>query len=145
MNGAYKKEKQELLRKADLLDREAETRLLSQQELDLKQCIKDRLVLLLREEEIKWFQRAKTKDLLEGDSNTKYFQMIANGKRRKTRILRLEQEDGVIEGEENLKKYITKYYKQLFGKTKESKISLEETEVADIPQVSEEENKVSDR
>ena len=142
MNGAYKKEKQELLRKADLLDREAETRLLSQQELDLKQCIKDRLVLLLREEEIKWFQRAKTKDLLEGDSNTKYFQMIANGKRRKTRILRLEQEDGVIEGEENLKKYITKYYKQLFGKTKKSKISLEETEVADIPQVSEEENKM---
>jgi len=142
MNGAYKKEKQELLRKADLLDREAETRLLSQQELDLKQCIKDRLVLLLIEEEIKWFQRAKTKDLLEGDSNTKYFQMIANGKRRKSRILRLEQEDGVIEGEENLKKYITKYYKQLFGKAKKSKISLEETEVADIPQVSEEENKM---
>ncbi|RLN07182.1 hypothetical protein C2845_PM11G15670 [Panicum miliaceum] len=42
MNGAYKKEKQELTRKADLLDKEAETRLLSQQELDLKQCIKDR-------------------------------------------------------------------------------------------------------
>jgi hypothetical protein len=37
MNAAYKKEKQELLRKADELDKVAETRLLSQQELDLKQ------------------------------------------------------------------------------------------------------------
>jgi len=53
---------------------------------------------LLREEEIKWFQRAKTKDLLEGDNNTKYFHMVANGKRRKTRIFQLEQEGGVIEG-----------------------------------------------
>jgi hypothetical protein len=60
MNGAYKKEKQELLRKADELDKKAKTALLSQHELDLKQCIKDRLAQLLREEEIKWFQGAKT-------------------------------------------------------------------------------------
>jgi hypothetical protein len=59
---------------------------------------------LLWEEELKWFQRAKTTNLLEGDNNTKYFQMIANGKRRKTRIFRLEQEEGVVEGEEILKR-----------------------------------------
>jgi hypothetical protein len=35
---------------------------------------------MLREEEIKWYQRAKTKGLLEGDSNTKYFNLVANGK-----------------------------------------------------------------
>jgi hypothetical protein len=29
----------------------------------------------------------------------------------------LGQEEGVIEGEENLKKYITDYYKGLFGRT----------------------------
>jgi hypothetical protein len=68
-----KKEKQELISRADLLDKEAESRLLNQQELDLKQWIKDRLAVLLREVEIKWFQRAKTKELLEGDNNTKYF------------------------------------------------------------------------
>jgi hypothetical protein len=38
---------------------------------------------MLREEEIKWYQRAKVKELLEGDSNTKYFQLIANWKHRK--------------------------------------------------------------
>jgi len=91
MNGAYKKEKHKLTSKANWLDKEAENRLLSQQELDLKQCIKDRLAHLLREVEIKWFQMAKTRYLLEGDNNTKYFQMVANGKRRKTRILRFRK------------------------------------------------------
>ena len=110
--------------------------------MDLKQCIKDRLALLLREEEIKWLQRAKTKELLEGDNNTKYFQLVANGKRRKTRILRLEQEEGVIEGEENLKSYITNYYRKLFDKSKQSNFLLEETLISDILQVSEEENNV---
>jgi hypothetical protein len=39
---------------------------------------------MLREEEIKWYQRVKVKELLECDSNTKYFQLIASGKHRKT-------------------------------------------------------------
>jgi hypothetical protein len=95
MNGAYKKEKQELLRMAEELDKKAESQLLSQREWDLKQSIHERLNQLLREEELKWFQRAKTTSILEGDNNTKYFQMIANGKRWKTRIFRLEQEEGV--------------------------------------------------
>jgi hypothetical protein len=41
--------------------------------------------------------------------------MIADGKRRKTRIFRLEQEEGIVEGEEQLNNFITKYYKNLFG------------------------------
>jgi mannosylglycoprotein endo-beta-mannosidase len=86
MNGAYKKEKQELLRKAEELDKKAESQLLSQQDWDLKQCVHERLTQLLREEEVKWFQRAKTTRILKGDSNTKYFHMVANGRRRKTRI-----------------------------------------------------------
>lgn len=65
------------------LKEEAETRLLSQQELDLKQCLKDRLAHLLREEEIKWFQRAKTRELLEGIttlSTFRWWQMETEGK-----------------------------------------------------------------
>jgi putative IMPACT (imprinted ancient) family translation regulator len=60
MNGAYKKEKQELLRKAEELDKKAESQLLSQCEWDLKQSIHEKITQLLREEEVKWFQRAKT-------------------------------------------------------------------------------------
>jgi hypothetical protein len=32
----------------------------------------------LREEEVKWFQRAKSNDMLQGDAHTKYFQLIAS-------------------------------------------------------------------
>jgi hypothetical protein len=135
MNGAYKKEKHELLRMAEELDKKAESQLLSQREWDSKQSIHERLNQLLREEELKWFQRAKTTSILEGDNNTKYFQMIANGKRRKTRIFRLEQEEGVVEGEEILKDYITKYYKDLFGASREDGLTLNESMVEDIPQL----------
>jgi len=86
VNGNFRREKEELFRLAEELDIKAESQILSQQELDLKQSVNERITQFLREEEIKWFQRAKTKDMLEGDNNTKYFHMMANGKRRKTRI-----------------------------------------------------------
>jgi hypothetical protein len=34
-----------------------------------------------------WFQRAKTAKMLQGGNNTKYFQLVANGKRRKQGFL----------------------------------------------------------
>jgi hypothetical protein len=40
---------------------------------------------------------------------------VANGRHRKTKIIQLEQEEGTIVGDENLKDYITAYYKLLFG------------------------------
>jgi hypothetical protein len=46
-----------------------------------------KLAKLLREEEIKFYDKAKVIDVLLGDNNTKYFQMVANGKHRKKRIL----------------------------------------------------------
>jgi hypothetical protein len=58
--------------------------MLTPQELDVKQCLNMRLMQLLREEEIKWFQKSKTNNLLQGDSNTKYFYLVTNGKRRKS-------------------------------------------------------------
>jgi hypothetical protein len=123
------------LRKAEELDKIAESQLLSQREWDLKQSIHERLNQLLREEEIKWFQRAKTTNILEGDNNMRYFHMIANGKRRKTRVFWLEQEEGVIEGEKALKDYITKYYKDLFGTSHENGLTLNESMVEGIPQL----------
>jgi hypothetical protein len=57
--------------------------------------------------------RAKTKGLLEGDSNTKYFHLVANGKHKKTRIYRLMNGDNVITEDIDLKNIshrITKLY-----------------------------------
>lgn len=94
---------------------------------------------MLREEEIKWYQRAKTKGLLEGDGNTKYFQLVTNGKHRKTRIYKLLDGEQTISGDDELKKHITSYYKTLFGSATVSNIQLDEGRIDDIPQNSEDE------
>ena len=52
----------------------------------------------------------KVSNILLGDNNTKFFHHIANGKHRKKWIFSLDQDDGRIEGQEDLKAYITNFY-----------------------------------
>jgi len=115
---------------------------LSDQEINYKHYLKERLVLLLREEEIKWYERAKVKTLLEGDDNTRFFHLVANGKHRKQHIYKLENDQGVVIGDDQLKSHITQFYKNLFGTPDMSEITLMENQILDIPQVSQEENDV---
>jgi hypothetical protein len=118
MNGVHKKEKTELIEKIEQLDKKAETTMLLQHEVDMKRCLKKRLLQLLREEEIKWYQRSKSDKILMGDNNTKYVHLLANGKHRETHIFQLEDDDRIIKGDEQLEAYITQYYKRLFSPTK---------------------------
>jgi hypothetical protein len=99
-----------------------------------------RLAQLLREEEIKWYQRAKVKELLEGDSNTKYFHMVANGKHRKNRIFQMHNSDRMLYEDRELKSHITRYYKDLFGPPERSSFTLDEDLRDDIIQVTQAEN-----
>jgi mannosylglycoprotein endo-beta-mannosidase len=71
---------------------------LTTHEIELKSQYKAKLVGLLREEELKWYQRSKSQFLLEGDSNTRYFHSVANGRHRKKLIHSLVQDEGLIEG-----------------------------------------------
>jgi hypothetical protein len=61
--------------------------------------------------------------LLEGDDNTIFFHLVANGKHRKHHIYQLENDQGVIIGDEQLKSHITQYYKNLFGILEDSYLS----------------------
>jgi hypothetical protein len=98
------------------------------------------LAELLREEELKWYQRAKTKGLLHGDSNIKYFHLVASGKYRKSRIYHLRIGDQIIEGDAQLKDHITYYYKGLFGPPEASGVSLDLSIINDILEVPPDEN-----
>ena len=129
-----------MLNKLDELDKKAENSLLDESELNLKHVLNERLAEILREEELKWYQRSKVKHLLEGDANTKYYHLLANGRHRKTHIFQLEDGHTVIDGDAPLKQHITNYYKSLFGSPENSFIELDEHYVHDIPQVSELEN-----
>ena len=133
-------EKERLLGIIDSLDIKAETLPLSDNERNILKLANDSLNKLRRDEETKWAQRAKVKYIQEGGNNTKYFHLIANGKHRKKKIFQLEQEEGTIVGDDNLKVYITNYYKKLFGAPDPSNVSLMEDRKDDIPQLSREEN-----
>jgi hypothetical protein len=65
-------------------------------EIELKSQYNLMLAGLLREEELKWYQRSKAHFLLEEDSNTTYFHSVVNGRHRKKLIHSLVQEEGLI-------------------------------------------------
>jgi hypothetical protein len=52
----------------------------------------------------------------------------------------LVHDEGTIEDHEQLKSYITNYYKILFGELEEGGFSMDESRIDDISQVSDEEN-----
>jgi mannosylglycoprotein endo-beta-mannosidase len=86
--------------------------------------------------------RDKVKTLLEGDANTRFFHLVANGKHRKQHVFKLENDQGVVVGDDCLKSHITNNYKNLFGTPGASGTSLMEDQILDIPQVTQEENDI---
>jgi len=76
----YKTQKENLQSIVTNLDTQAENRTLTDEERNQLESARDDLMKLLREEEIKYYQRAKVTDVLLGDNNTRYFLMVANGK-----------------------------------------------------------------
>ena len=99
-HGIYKAKKEILLLLIQSLDLKAESTILDTSELEAKVEAELRLKDLLREEELKWALRAKVRKIVQGDDNTQFFHMIANGKHCKKRIFQLEQEEGTIVGQE---------------------------------------------
>ena len=119
----------------DTLDKIAEVRPLSATEIEQKSHLNEQIARLLREEEIKWYQRCKSDSIVQGDDNMKYFQMLANGRHRKKRIFSFDQDKGRIEVDAPLKNVITKYYKELFVPSPQTPFALDESITHDIPQV----------
>ena len=83
LSGVYKVEKERLLSLMQALDVKVECTILDPTELHVKLAAGRRLEELLREEELKWELRAKVRKVVQGDANTQFFHMIANGKHRK--------------------------------------------------------------
>ena len=120
----------------------AESILLNISERDIKNEAEKKLQALMREEEMKWALRAKVSKIVQGDDNTQFFHMIANGKHRKKKTIQLEQDEGTIVGHENLKLYISNFYQKLFGAPEENFVSLHEHVVKDLTQLGADENEV---
>jgi hypothetical protein len=135
-----KKQKMRLSSIIDDFEALAEVRLLSTQEIEMKNQANAEIANLLCEEELKWYQRSKIQFILEGDLNTRYFHSVANDRHQKEHIILLYMMKVSLEGQENLMSYITNYYENLFEAPNEGNFSMDETQTNDIPQVSIAEN-----
>ncbi|XP_024310192.1 uncharacterized protein LOC112268600 [Brachypodium distachyon] len=141
-SGLYKKERDRLLHIIDTLDVKAESSPLSATERDALRDANDFVSKLRRDEESKWAQRAKVKYVQEGGSNAKEIHLVANGKHRKKKIFQLEQDEGIIVGQDNLRVFITDYYKKLFGTLVSNSFSLMEENLQGITLVTLDENNI---
>ena len=60
----------------------------------------------------------------EGDANTQFFHLVANGRRRKKTITMLESEGVTITDQNEIREAIYTYYRKLFGVQPETKVTL---------------------
>jgi hypothetical protein len=66
-------------------------------------------------EEEYWRQRGRVRWALQGDANTAYFHVVANGRHRKCLISYLETDGGTILGKLEIQERIYAFYRQLLG------------------------------
>ena len=100
----------------DALDIEAEPSDLSDVDAARMHDIHKELQIFWLVEETKARQRARDREILEGDRNTRYFQVVANQRRRKTFIHSLEGPTGVVTDTKDILDVATNFYKDLFRK-----------------------------
>ncbi|XP_058733248.1 uncharacterized protein LOC131604851 [Vicia villosa] len=81
----------------------------------LEKHLQAELSIILKQEELMWFQRARTNWLADGDRNTKYYHMKVISRRKRNRILMLKNEEGYwVEDHEKLQQLVTTYFKTIF-------------------------------
>jgi hypothetical protein len=87
-------------------------------------------------EEIKARQRARDRDILEGDRNTTYFQAVANQRNRKKRIEALEGPNGLVEDDQGMMKIVVSLGENFWEEI--NKVNQEENDTLSAPFTEEE-------
>ncbi|KAH7687154.1 Exodeoxyribonuclease III protein [Dioscorea alata] len=113
--GSLRLHKNSLLLELNSLDSLSENRPLSVDESARLAHIRSDLSSTLRQEELHWKQRSRITWLKDGDSNTKFFHLVANGRRNKNFIPRIRHNGGWVEGNLNLGLAFADHFRLLFG------------------------------
>eukprot|EP00268_Persea_americana_P047198 TRINITY_DN49018_c0_g1_i1.p1 TRINITY_DN49018_c0_g1~~TRINITY_DN49018_c0_g1_i1.p1 ORF type:complete len:119 (+),score=17.63 TRINITY_DN49018_c0_g1_i1:243-599(+) len=96
------------------LDRKEENANLSVEEGKKRQSLIEEFHKKLREEEIRWRQRARCNWLKEGDKNTRFFHGLASSRRRTNRISSIMEGQNRLEKKKEIIKHITDYFASLY-------------------------------
>jgi hypothetical protein len=79
---------------------------------------------IMEEEICKKKQTAREKFINEGDENTKFFHLLAKGRKRRVKIPFLNHEGVSVNDAEGINKIASSYYKYLFGPSVLSSINM---------------------
>jgi len=113
-----------LLDKLKLIDEQGKENEWTEEPIEERKKIELELEEIYEAEELYWQQRGGERWILEGDSNTKFFHLAANGRRRKKSILLLEEDGENNTDPKHIQRLIYNYYKCLFGNQHQTKVTL---------------------
>nr|ADB85341.1 putative retrotransposon protein [Phyllostachys edulis] len=124
LNGAYRKSKDRILNQLKVLDSLVDDNDSNSEIWSQRFALEIELEKVYDLEEKHWQQRGKSEWLTKGDANTGYFHTCANGRRRKNFIFSLEYEGITIRDNDELRKHIYDFYKDLFGAERNHNVGL---------------------
>ena len=116
--------KKALLTAIQALDLRADTVSLSPDEWLSRYDLDDQLSIIYTDEEAYWRLRGSQKWVLKGDTNTAYFQAIANGRRRRNTIPLLWDGDTLLQDPRDIRSHVDSFYRSLFSAAPRSGVSL---------------------
>jgi hypothetical protein len=123
VEGRYIKLKKDLMSKIDILDKKCEILGISDAEriekLELEWNLKKNYGRRVQKK-----QTAREKFINEGDENTKFFHLIAKGRKRRVKIPFLIHDGASVNDFVSINKIVSSYYKDLFGPSVYSSINV---------------------
>ena len=101
-----KRERERIVEEIARIDAQADVRPFSGDEWEHRYSLENQVLAILRAEEEYWRRRGGVKWVVKGDANTGYFHAYANGRKRKSTILRLQSEHGTLVSQSEIVKHI---------------------------------------
>jgi hypothetical protein len=113
-----RKEKKELVDRIGGIQKRVQAGNRSRGLIFLEAKLQHRLDIILKKEELMWYQRSRARWLKDGDRNTKYYQIKAVTRRRKNNILMLRGDNNEwVEDADKIRCMATEFYQKLFTRT----------------------------
>lgn len=97
------------------MDKAQEDRQLTSSEIEFKRFLKDRLLGLAAIEKARARQKSRITWLRKGDANTKYFQIMANNRKKNNFIHKLQTIQGIVTSKEEKHQLIYDHFQQHLG------------------------------